>query len=116
MLTPVGVEQRTEQSDTIVLVPQDEDDEDDFAELVDFDFSVLDGFELFKDLLLSLSGSLGFSGLPGLLGSLGLVPNPAPPTSPPPPGGQKGQKHEGPWIPKPPVPPFHLLMSSVSFS
>lgn len=99
MLTPVGVEQRTEQFDAIVLAPQDEDDEDVFVEIVDFDFSVLDGFELFEGLLLSLPGSLGFSGLPGLLGSLGLVPDPAPPTSPPPPGGQKGQRHEGPWSP-----------------
>lgn len=77
MLTPVGVEHRTEQSEAIVLAPQDEDEEDDFIELVDLDFSVLDGFELPKDLLLSGSGSLDFSGLPGLLGSLGLA-EPAP--------------------------------------
>jgi len=46
VLTPVGVEHRTEQSEAIVLAPQDEDEEDDFIELVDLDFSVLDGFEL----------------------------------------------------------------------
>ena len=69
-------------------------------------------------LLSSSSGSsesLGFSGLPGVSGSFGSSLEPTPPISPPPPGGQKGQMQDGRWMPKPPVPPFHLS-SIVNFN
>lgn len=92
----VAVEHRTEQSDTV---------EDKLHDNAVDEARVLVAFWV-SEFLWSL-GSLGFSLLPGVLGSFGLLPDPLPPISPPPPGGQNGHIHEGPWIPNPPVPPFH---------
>lgn len=93
----------------------DEPDEFDSVVVIDVDGGeeLLDVFELSSDDLDRLSssslGSLGSSVLSGLLGSLGSLPDPVPSLSPPPPGGQKGHIHEEPWMPSPPVPPFHQL-------
>ena len=102
VLTPVGVEHRTEQSEA-VLVLQDEVEGCTVELCCDVCCELLSSSS-------SSSGSLGVSGLLGVLGSLGLPPEPPPPLSPPPPGGQKGQMQEGPFRPQPPVPPFHLDM------
>ena len=101
VLTPVGVEHRTEQSDAVLALH-------DAVEECTVELCCDVCCELLSS---SSSGSLGFSGLLGVLGSLGLPPEPPPPLSPPPPGGQKGQMQEGPFKPQPPVPPFHLNKS-----
>lgn len=103
----------TEQSEAIVIDPQDDDD-DTLLDTWVLDACCVDcvACEFCAVVLLSSSlgssGLLGFSGLPGVSGSFGSLPEPAPPISPPPPGGQKGQIHDGRLTPKPPVPPFHL--------
>ena len=107
----------TEQSEAMVIDPQDDDD-DTLLDTCVLDACCVDwvACEFCAVVLLSSSsGSLGFSGLPGVSGSFGSSPEPAPPISPPPPGGQKGQMHDGRLMPKPPVPPFHLS-TVVSFT